>query len=138
MRRLRIGLVLVGLAGCDPRPGPGTPPEAPDPIARGEVLSLACQVCHSLAEGGPELVGPNLHGVFGRAAGSVPGFPYSDALAGTGLVWSEALLDRWLEDPAGFLPGTTMAFTGYRSAEDRAALIGFLVAATRAGPAVAE
>jgi cytochrome c len=51
----------------------------------------------------------------------------------SGIVWSPAELDRWLADPAGFLPGTTMAFTGYQSAADRSALIAYLVTATGGG-----
>lgn len=93
-------------------------------------MSLACQACHSLSEGGPNQVGPNLFGIFGRAAGQAPGFNYSPALRESGITWSATELDRWLADPTGYLPGTTMVFAGYQSAEDRDALIGFLVEAT--------
>jgi cytochrome c len=101
-----------------------------DDTRRGELLSLACQACHTLAEGGAHQVGPNLFGVFGRVAGQSPGFAYTPALRESGIVWSPAELDRWLADPAGFLPGTTMAFTGYQMADDRTALIDYLVTAT--------
>ena len=98
---------------------------------RGRLLSQACQACHSLEAGGSHLVGPNLAGIFGRPAGTAAGFSnYSPALLRSGIVWSTAELDRWLADPAGFLPGTTMAFTGYQSAADRSALIAYLVTAT--------
>lgn len=98
---------------------------------RGRLLSQACQACHSLEAGGSHLVGPNLAGIFGRPAGTAAGFSnYSPALLRSGIVWSTAELDRWLADPAGFLPGTTMAFTGYQSAADRSALIDYLVTAT--------
>jgi cytochrome c len=76
------------------------------------------------------LIGPNLHGVFGRRAAAVAGFAYSPALAQSGLVWTPASLDAWLANPAGFVTGTTMTFTGYRSAEDRRDLIAYLLRAT--------
>lgn len=128
-RHLLVGCAVL-VAGCGgPEPAQTTAAEPVD-NRRGELLSLACQACHSLAEGGPNQVGPNLFGIFGRVAGQAPGFGYSRALRDSGLVWSPAELDKWLADPAGFLPGTTMAFTGYQAADDRAALIDYLVGAT--------
>jgi cytochrome c len=134
---MRGGLAAIGCAlllGCGP---PATPDRAPasgassDSGERGRLLSQACLACHSLEPGGPHLVGPNLSGIFGRSAGTAAGFAnYSPALLNSGIVWSPSALEGWLADPAGFLPGTTMAFTGYQSAADRAALIAFLVSAT--------
>lgn len=129
------------LLGCRAEPEPDTvtrsAPAQSDVMRRGELLSYACQACHTLGPDGRHQVGPNLHGVFGRAAGAAAGFDYSAALAGSGIIWSPDELDQWLADPAGFLPGTTMAFTGYQAAADRGALIMFLLAATAepaAGP----
>jgi cytochrome c len=99
--------------------------------ARGELLGLACAACHKLGAGEGTLIGPNLHGVFGRRAGTVPGFVYSPALAESGLVWTPVSLEAWLAEPAGFVAGTTMAFAGYGSAEDRRDLIAYLLLATR-------
>jgi len=100
-------------------------------LARGELLGLACLACHKLAAGEGTLVGPNLHGVFGRPAGSLPGFEFSAALKASGLVWTPVSLEAWLSDPSGFVEGTTMAFTGYRSPEDRRDLIAYLLRATQ-------
>ena len=99
-------------------------------FGRGELLALACAACHRFRAGEGTLIGPNLHGVFGRRAAEVAGFAYSPALVQSGLVWTPASLDAWLANPAGFVTGTTMTFTGYRSAEDRRDLITYLLRAT--------
>jgi cytochrome c len=100
-------------------------------VERGELLSLACAACHTLRAEQGTLVGPNLHGVFGRPAAAVAGFAYSPALIGTSLVWTPKALEAWLAEPAGFVVGTTMGFSGYRSAEDRRDLIAYLLHATQ-------
>jgi cytochrome c len=100
-------------------------------LKRGQLLSLACAACHSFGAGEKAIVGPNLHGVFGRPAAAVDGFDYSPALRASGLVWTPRALDAWLADPASFVAGTKMTFTGYRSAEDRRDLITYLLQATQ-------
>jgi cytochrome c len=99
--------------------------------ARGELLGLACAACHRFRAEGGTLIGPHLQGVFGRRAASVEGFAYSEALRQSGLVWTPRSLEAWLANPAGFVEGTTMAFTGYRSADDRRDLIAYLLRATQ-------
>lgn len=127
----------VRAAGFDPGPV-RTPAEylnepelATADVARGELLGLACAACHKFRAEEGTLIGPNLHGVFGRRAGSVEGFAYSPALAQSGLVWTPRAVAAWLENPAGFVEGTTMSFTGYRSAADRRDLIAYLLHATQ-------
>ena len=100
-------------------------------LERGELLGFACLACHKLGAGEGTLVGPNLHGVFGRPAGSLPGFEFSPALKASGLVWTPISLEAWLAEPSGFVEGTTMAFTGYRSPDDRRDLIAYLLRATQ-------
>jgi cytochrome c len=108
----------------------GEAPFATADLARGELLGLACAACHRFGAGEGTLIGPNLHGVFGRKAASLPEFDYSPALEATGLVWTPVSLEAWLAAPATFVEGTTMAFAGYRSAEDRRDLIAFLLKIT--------
>jgi cytochrome c len=100
-------------------------------VSRGELLGLACAACHQFRAGEGTLIGPSLYGVFGRPAATVDGFDYSPALRQSGLVWTPESLAAWLADPSGFVAGTTMAFTGYRSPDDRRDLIAYLLRATQ-------
>lgn len=77
----------------------------PDPAIGQKLFVERCGSCHEL-DGAK--IGPPLAGVVGRRAGSVAGFGYSSALAGSGTVWTEQALDRWLANPQGFLPGALM------------------------------
>jgi cytochrome c len=99
-------------------------------LERGELLSLACAACHTFGAGQGHNVGPNLHGVFGRAVGTAPGFEYTTALRDSGLVWTPRAVEAWLAEPAGFVPGTSMAFAGFGSADDRRDLLAYLLRAT--------
>src|SRR4051794_24189841 len=81
-----------------------------------------CTGCHALDRDG---VGPRLAGVVGRKAGSLSGFPYSDAVRKSSVVWTEAALDRWHTDPDSVIPDSDMAFR-LNSAGERAAIIDFL------------
>ena len=95
-------------------------------LANGELHFALCRSCHSIAAGGPDMTGPNLHGVWGRRAGSKPGYAYSSALPATGWTWSAATLDHWLYDPRAAVPGTKMGFYGLHDADDRRDVIAYL------------
>lgn len=97
---------------------------------RGRRTFKLCQSCHTLNEGGQNLVGPNLHGVFGREIGGVEGFTYSKAVQESEIVWSPDILAEWLESPRNFLPGNKMSFAGVRKPEDRTAVIAYIMAET--------
>src|SRR5271165_2113139 len=89
---------------------------------RGEQLYQACTDCHSLDKND---VGPRHRGVYGRKAGSLPDYPYSDALKSSNIVWNEETLDKWLTDPQTFVPGVKMFFH-LDNAQDRADVIAYL------------
>ena len=94
---------------------------------------MRCRACHSLEEGGATIVGPNLFGVFGRTAGSVPDYPYSGALSASAFVWTPRALDAWLAEPFAFLPGNRMSFPGLSERQDRNGLIAYLLQYTDSG-----
>lgn len=73
-----------------------------------------CRICHALDAAGGNRVGPDLHGVFGRTAGTVPGFAYSPAMKASGIVWDDATLAKFLRDPKAALPGNRMSFPGIK------------------------
>lgn len=100
-------------------------------LAAGERAFNKCKACHTLDEGGRHRVGPNLHGFIGREAATAPGFPrYSKAMKDSGIVWDDATLDAYLENPRKAVRGTNMAFVGVRKAAERANLIAYLKEAT--------
>ncbi|PWC35903.1 cytochrome c family protein [Azospirillum sp. TSO35-2] len=98
---------------------------AQDAEAGAKVFSQ-CKACHTIEAGGPNRVGPNLHGIVGRKAGSVDGFAYSDAMKNAGTSWDEASLDTYLTDPKAARPGNKMAFAGVKNEQARKDLIAFL------------
>jgi len=114
---MRIAIVtLTALAAS-----PGAAAPAGDPV-RGEQIYQACTDCHSLDQND---VGPRHRGVYGRKAGSLPDYDYSDALKNANIVWSEEALDRWLAGPQTFVPGVKMVFH-LDNAQDRADVIAYL------------
>lgn len=86
-----------------------------------------CRSCHTIEPGGPNMTGPNLHGVFGRKAASVEGYNYSDVLKASDITWSPEPLDHWLTKPQEFLPGNKMTFLGVKEPKDRLDLIAYLM-----------
>jgi cytochrome c len=97
-------------------------------------LYLYCQSCHTLNEGGPNKIGPNLYGFYGSPAAQVEGFIYSAALSGAGIAWDAETLERWIANPSTAVPGTTMIFAGIRDQQQRADLIVYLQGITAEAP----
>jgi cytochrome c len=131
-------LVLAGLTACaepanDPRRSEArsrAPLEqrlASADADKGQRLFRQCAACHTIAPGGGDRNGPNLHAVMGRpvAAGSAR-FGYTAALESAGGNWTQARMDAWIENPQRFAPGTSMAYPGMPNGVDRADLIAYL------------
>ena len=132
MRGLWTG--FAGLAVAMMISGAALAEEGPD-LAKGKKIFARCKACHTLEEGGPDRIGPNLHGVFGRTAGTKEGFSYSKAMVAKGeegLVWSEETLTEYLHKPKDLVPGGSMSFPGLKKEEDLADIIAYLKSETGA------
>ena len=100
--------------------------------ARGERLfNQQCKACHTVDKDGARTVGPNLHGLVGRKAGSTEGFSSSDAMKASGIVWDDKTLVEYLKDPKGRVPGTKMVYSGLKQEAQQADMIAFLKKATQ-------
>jgi cytochrome c len=102
----------------------GLPALAQD-AARGAKLFEECGACHAL-ERGAQGVGPDLHGVFGRKAGTLEDFRYSPALKRSGITWEAKTLDAYVADPQQAVPQNRMPYAGMPAPQDRADLIRYL------------
>ncbi|MES2713952.1 MAG: cytochrome c family protein [Pseudomonadota bacterium] len=95
----------------------------------GQRVFNQCRACHTIDAGGRNGVGPNLNGVFNRAAGTREGFRYSANMreqAAAGLTWNEATLTRYLTNPKEVLPQGTMSFPGLRQPQQVTDVIAYL------------
>ncbi|HEY3811895.1 MAG TPA: cytochrome c family protein [Caulobacteraceae bacterium] len=112
-----------------------TPFNTGDPV-NGKRIFARCRACHTVEQGGPNMTGPNLWGVFGRKAGSRPDYGYSDAMKAQGYAWDAPHLDKWLSSPSTTVPGTKMTFIGLDQPQERIDVIAYLKTATEAKPKV--
>ncbi len=95
--------------------------------AKGKVAFITCQTCHAV-EAGVNKIGPSLHAVVGRKAGTVAGFSYSAANKDSGITWTPEKLFQYLEGPQRVVPGTKMVFPGFSDPQKRADVIAYLQA----------
>ena len=104
--------------------------QADGDAAKGKKVFNKCKTCHSL-EAGKNKIGPSLQGLFGRTAGSVEGFKYSDAMVESGIVWDEETIELFVTKPKDMMPGTKMVFTGLKKEDQSKDLIAYLMEATK-------
>ncbi|WP_420139846.1 c-type cytochrome [Sphingomonas sp.] len=117
-RFLIAGVTLMSAAAASAAPkGDAT---------HGQQLFARCAACHVIGATPGTRMGPNLNGVFGRKAGTLPGYTYSAAMKKFGLTWDAPTLARFLQAPMKVVPGTKMAFPGLSNAQDQADVVAYL------------
>jgi cytochrome c len=123
------GLVISHRVDAAPDPE-GAQVAVAEPAAaagRGAELFRKCVACHTVTPDGGHRAGPTLHRLFGRVAGSQPGYPYSPALEESDLVWTAETVDRLFEvGPENLVPGSKMPLQRMPDPKDRARLVDYL------------
>lgn len=87
-------------------------------VEKGQSSFKKCLPCHRIGPGAKNLVGPELNGLDGRKAGTVPNFNYSDANKNSGVVWNEETFKEYIKDPRAKVPGTKMTFAGIKNDQE--------------------
>ena len=117
MRSFVVGFVLVlsgtGLA------------QAQD-VAAGEKIYSQCRACHQIGPTAKNAVGPVHNGLFGRKAGTFPGYNYSAANKNSGQTWDEATFREYIRAPQAKIPGTKMVYPGLKNEQQITDLIAFM------------
>ncbi|MDJ1158668.1 cytochrome c family protein [Chelatococcus sp. SYSU_G07232] len=111
------GLAIAALA---------TAARAEGDAAAGEKVFLKCRACHQVGESAKNVVGPKLNGLFGRKAGNVEGYSYSEANKNSGLTWDEATFKDYIKDPKAKIPGTKMVFAGLKTDKEIDDVVAYL------------
>jgi cytochrome c len=99
-------------------------------LANGQSRFALCTSCHTIAKGGPNMTGPNLYGIIGSKAATVPDFHFSDVMKASNITWDPQKLDQWITDPKVMLPGTKMTFAGMKDPKDRTDTIAYVMLAS--------
>jgi len=89
-------------------------------------FNTSCRTCHTMKEGDNRL-GPNLAGIVGRKAGSLPDYNYSSSMKQSGITWDAATLDQFIANPDQVVSGNNMKpYGGITDAEQRKTIVEFL------------
>lgn len=118
MKLIAFALALTSL-------GLAAPAQAQD-AAAGERIFNQCRTCHQLGETARNGVGPQLNGLFGRKAGTVAGYSYSNVYKSLDKVWSVENFTTYIKDPRGVTPGTKMVYPGLKDETQIKNLIAYL------------
>ena len=93
---------------------------------KGKTVFNVCLVCHAIGPGAQNKIGPELNGLDGRNAGTVPNFDYSDANKNSGIVWNEETFEDYIRNPAAKIPDTKMTFAGVKNEQQVKALWAYI------------
>jgi len=108
----------------------GTASSRAEDIAKGKAAYVRqCAICHTIDKGGANAFGPNLFGIVGRKAATVPDYNYSRAFQmAANWVWDEGLLRPWISLPGTMVPGNKMAVFQGVAERDRDDIVAYLAA----------
>jgi cytochrome c len=105
-KKLIVAAVLIGVLSVS-----GMAQDA----QKGKTVFNICLACHAIGPGAQNKIGPELNGLDGRKAGTVPNFEYSDANKNSGIVWNEETFEDYIKNPAAKVPETKMIFPGIKN-----------------------
>jgi len=124
--KVAVGVIIAAMLAAD------TAHAQSGDVERGEhTFNQQCKICHTIEKDGANKVGPNLFGMFGRKAGTAKGFPASDAMVNSGIVWDEKILAEYLKDPKGRVPKGKMVFVGVKKQDQLDDVIAYFRKATQ-------
>ena len=117
MRRLALSAALIAAMAAT---------ATAQDLDNGKAIWNKCRACHQLGENAKNMVGPILNGLFGRKAGTIEGFNYTEANKSSGIVWDEATFREYIKNPKAKIPNTKMVFAGIGDDRDIDDLIAYL------------